>query len=84
MLVDAEAQRGLSVTMRLYRGLAPEALPMGERFTVEGLLVARVFPGRLLDGERFAAVLSVEVVGARVLIKPRTKTARRMVRPRPS
>jgi hypothetical protein len=69
VLVDAEGLPGVSVTIRFPRQLAPEDLDIGERVTVEGQLVARHFPGRLIEGERFKGVLSVEIRGARI-VKP--------------
>src|SRR5262249_34537399 len=45
--VDAENDHGLSVTIRFARGMHPaKGLQIGKRYTVEGQLVARYFPGR--------------------------------------
>jgi hypothetical protein len=70
VLVYAESGTGLSVTILFESGLAPEGVVRkGSRFTVEGQLVAQHFPGRLIDGQQFKDVLSVDIRGARV-VKP--------------
>jgi hypothetical protein len=63
VLVDAEALPGISASIRFARGLAPERLRIGDRFTAEGGMVVRTFPGWVEGGERFEAVQAVEVVG---------------------
>jgi hypothetical protein len=70
LLAYAKSDAGLSVTILFPLDLAPEGIERkGNRFTVEGQLVARHFPGRLIDGEQFKDVLSVDIRGARV-VKP--------------
>jgi hypothetical protein len=69
LTVDAESDTGLSVTIRFADGLAPKDLNIGSRFTVEGQVLARHFPGRLIEGQQFKDVLSVDIRGARI-VKP--------------
>ena len=61
------AQATPQILASLTAGSRDDELPsIGQRLTIEGVMRTRVIPGRLIDGERFAAVCEVEVMGIRL------------------
>jgi hypothetical protein len=60
----------VSPTVRFAVGIDAGEYKIGDRVEVEGQLVARYFPPRVMDGQKSAAVQSVEIRGARLVSRP--------------
>jgi hypothetical protein len=66
VLAYGASAAGVAATIRFAKDQSPEVIGIGDRLTVEGLLVTQESPSFAIDGVRFPAVNTVEIRGARL------------------